>query len=305
MQYSLSEKSALIKEEALRLGFDACGIAPAGDVGEDRERVAQWLAEGNHGEMSYMANYFDKRCNPALLVEGAQSVIALAHNYYPQQKQAEHLPQIATYAYGKDYHEVVKQKLFTLMEYIHREIEPVEGRAFVDSAPVLERYWAKRAGLGWIGKNNLLIIPGKGSFFFLSELILNIELTYDEPYTESHCGQCTRCANACPTGALSKHKLDARKCLSYLTIEKKGEFSPETETLHNRLYGCDICQQVCPWNRFSTPHQTPEFLPESDFLQFDISQWQNLSEKEFHLRFRHSPIKRTGFAGIQRNAGKV
>lgn len=305
MALSLSEKSALIKQEALRLGFDCCGIAPAGDVGEDRERVSQWLAEGNHAEMGYMANHFEKRCDPTLLVEGAKSVIVFAHNYFPPEKQEAHLPQISYYAYGKDYHEVIKQKLFALMEFIHCEIEPVEGRAFVDSAPVLERYWAKRAGLGWIGKNNLLIIPGKGSFFFLSELILNIELAYDEPYTESHCGQCTRCANACPTGALSKHKLEARKCLSYLTIEKKGEFSPKIETLHNCLYGCDICQQVCPWNRFAQPHQTPEFLPTSDFLQYDLAKWQSLTEEDFRQHFRHSPIKRTGFVGIQRNANRI
>lgn len=303
MSLSLCEKSALIKQEAQRLGFDACGIAPAGHTGNAGQHLTQWLEANHHAEMGYMANHFDKRCNPTLLVEGSKSVIVFALNYYPQQKQPEHLPQIAYYAYGNDYHDIIKQKLFALMEYIHREIEPAQGRAFVDSAPVMERYWAQQAGLGWIGKNNMLIIPGKGSFFFLAELILNIELAYDTPFPSSKCGNCHRCIEACPTQTLQPHNLDARRCLSYLTIEKKGDFPDSDPLLHNRLFGCDLCQIACPWNKFSSTTSSEGMFPKSDFLHLDLTQWQNLSETEFRERFCYSPIKRTGYAGIKRNMG--
>ncbi len=305
MSLSLTEKSALIKQEVQRLGFDTCGIAQAGHTGDAEHYLAQWLTDNHHAEMGYMANHFDKRCNPTLLVENAKTVIVFALNYYPQQIQPGHLPQIAYYAYGRDYHDIIKQKLFALMEFINQQIEPAQGRAFVDSAPVLERYWAQQAGLGWIGKNNMLIIPGKGSFFLLAELILDIELAYDTPFISSKCGNCHRCINACPTGALQPHNLDARHCLSYLTIEKKGDYPDSAPQLHNRLFGCDLCQKACPWNRFSTPHHTIELLPTNDFLQLDISNWESLSENEFRERFRLSPIKRTGFNGIRRNLTRI
>ncbi|MEG1586865.1 MAG: tRNA epoxyqueuosine(34) reductase QueG [Bacteroidales bacterium] len=301
MNLKSSPKELLIKAEALRLGFDACGIARAGHVA-DAHFVEEWLQEGCSAEMQYMHNHFEKRTDPRLLVEGSKSVIVVALNYYPAVKQSEAVPQFSYYAYGKDYHEVIKEKLRLLYEYIQREISPVEGRMFTDSAPVLERYWAVQAGLGFIGKNTQLIIPGKGSYFFLGELILDLELIPDTPLRLS-CGNCTRCMEACPPKALiGVKKLDARRCISYQTIENKGEIAPETASvLGNHLYGCDICQQVCPWNRFATPNQTIEFQPSEAFLSLDKERLENMTEEEFRIIFRHSAVKRAGYKGLKRN----
>ena len=306
MSITLTQKTAKIKQAAYALGFDTCGIAKADYVGEITEnRFQEWLESNHHAEMSYMANHFEKRCNPTLLVENARSVIVLSMNYFPETKQDTDLPQIAYYAYGNDYHDVIREKLQQLFTYIHTEITPITGRCFVDTAPVLERYWAQQAGLGWIGKNNLLIIPGKGSYFFLSELIIDLGLEYDQPM-ESRCGECSRCITACPTDALLPYKLDARKCLSYLTIEKKGEFTDqEAEDLHNRLFGCDLCQTICPWNRFAKLNTTPEFAPNETILKLSKDDWANLDENSFRSLLHDSPIKRAKFSGIKRNLDRI
>ncbi|MEG0949237.1 MAG: tRNA epoxyqueuosine(34) reductase QueG [Bacteroidales bacterium] len=297
---SSPDQAALIKAEALRLGFDACGIAAAAEV-SDALFLEKWLQEGCAAEMQYMHNHFEKRTDPRLLVEGCRSVIVVALNYYPAVKQHPDAPQFSYYAYGKDYHEVVKDKLRALYEYIHREIAPVTGRMFTDSAPVLERYWAVKAGLGFIGKNTQLIIPGKGSYFFLGELLIDLELQPDAPLSLS-CGNCTRCLEACPPNALTPRRLDARRCISYQTIENKGEIAPATASvLKNMIYGCDICQQVCPWNRFARPNRTPEFQPSEAFLSLDKERLEMLSEDEFREIFRHSAVKRAGYKGLKRN----
>lgn len=299
LKFSPDAKS-LIKAEALRLGFDACGVAKASEV-SDAPFLAKWLEEGCAAEMHYMHNHFEKRTDPRLLVEGCKSVIVVALNYYPAVKQPEEAPQFSYYAYGKDYHEVVKEKLRELYEYINREIAPVTGRMFTDSAPVLERYWAVRAGLGFIGKNTQLIIPGKGSYFFLGELLIDIDLEPDKPLSLS-CGNCTRCLEACPPAALTPRRLDARRCISYQTIENKGEITSSTAAvLGNHVYGCDICQQVCPWNRFATPNRTVEFQPSEAFLSLDKERLSSLTEDEFKVIFRHSAVKRAGYKGLKRN----
>ena len=302
---TLSEKSEQIKQAAYRLGFDACGIAEAKHVGESEKYLRNWLNNSNHGEMGYMANHFEKRCDPTLLVENTRSIIVVALNYYPEMKQPEHLPQVAYYAYGEDYHDVIKNKLNKLFNFINKEITPITGRTFVDSAPVLERYWAHQAGIGWIGKNNLIIIPNKGSFFLLAELLVDAELVYDIPM-ESRCGNCNRCIDFCPTKALTPYLLDSNKCLSYLTIEKRTEFTEQEPThLHNRLFGCDICQTVCPWNRKSKPHATPAFTPNKAILSYTKEQWAELDEDSFRSILQNSPIKRTKFSGIQRNLRRI
>jgi len=291
-----------IRARALQLGFDACGFAKTGHVGAETEQhVRKWLNNDMQAEMRYMENHFEKRCDPTLLVEGAKTVISLAINYYPREFQSPELPRFACYAYGKDYHTVIKEKLAQLLLYIREEIDPTAtGRAFVDSAPVLERYWAQKAGLGWIGKNNTLIIPGMGSFYFLAELIISTELEYNTRIVESKCGACRRCINSCPTRALEYKQLDARKCLSYLTIEKRGDFDP-TINLHNQAYGCDICLLACPWNRFARPNTTPEFAPIAEILTYSTTQWLTISEEEFNRILKFSPVKRTKYAGLMRN----
>ncbi len=303
---STTSPTQLIRTRALQLGFDACGFAKAGHVGTETEtHIRKWLDNGMQAEMGYMDNYFDKRCDTTLLVDGAKTVISLAINYFPKTFQSPNLPQIACYAYGKDYHTVVKEKLAQLLHYIREEIDPAAtGRAFTDSAPVAERYWAQRAGLGWIGKNNSLIIPGMGSFFFLAELIISTELEYNTQNVESKCGACRRCINSCPTGALEYKQLDARKCLSYLTIEKRDELNADTE-LHNRAYGCDICLLVCPWNRFARPNTTPEFAPIPEILSYSASDWLALTEEDFNRILKFSPIKRTKYAGLMRNIRQI
>lgn len=293
--------SQQIKAEASRLGFSACGIACAQDVGESRIHLQKWLAEYNHAGMDYMANNLEKRCNPSLLVEGTKTVICLALNYYPSKRLREDQPQFAYYAYGKDYHEVMKSKLNDLFAYIN-ELLPVNGRVFCDTAPVLERYWAQQAGLGWIGKNSQLIIPKAGSFFFLGELFLDIELNYDQPI-KSRCGTCHRCLDACPTKALrNPYILDANRCLSYLTIENKGEINSDyLSMVGNHLYGCDDCQLCCPWNRFSKAHLIDELKPSELFLSMEKDDWRQLSIDHYRTLFKGSAVKRAKYEGLIRN----
>lgn len=291
-----------IKLEALRLGFSGCGIARISPIYKEREYFRRWLSLGYQGEMHYLENHFEKRFNPSLLVDGARSAIVVALNYYPRRVQNEDSPQIAYYAYGKDYHEIVKEKLKRLLLYINESITPVSGRYFCDSAPVLERYWAQRSGLGWIGKNGLLLLPGKGSYFFLGILFVDIELAEDSPLRE-RCGTCNRCIEACPTRALrSPYVMDARKCLSYMTIEYRGALPEDFKSfVGNRVYGCDECQKVCPWNRFASPCNEPGFEPSDCFLSLDKKAMLAMTEEEFNLVFRHSAVKRTKYSGWQRN----
>ncbi|MFV0420282.1 MAG: tRNA epoxyqueuosine(34) reductase QueG [Dysgonomonas sp.] len=295
--------SAQIKEYAYSLGFDVCGICKAEEVEvEVQGHFKQWISASYHADMAYMAKNEDKRLNPVLLVEDARSVICVALNYYPTIKQPELHPQFAYYAYGKDYHDIVKEKLQKLYEYIQTVVPSIEGRCFVDTAPVLERYWAAKAGLGFIGKNSLLIIPKMGSYFFLGELIINAELEYDAPLNLS-CGNCTRCLDACPTTAIVQPKVvDANRCISYQTIENKGEIKEEViPLLNNRFYGCDICQQVCPWNKYSRPHKTKEFNPSSAFIDLSFERLDNLTEEEYRQIFKGSAVKRAKYDGLKRN----
>lgn len=295
--------SAQIKEYAYSLGFDVCGICRASEVEpEQQEYLRRWIQNSYQADMDYMARNGDKRLNPALLVEGARSIICVALNYYPAVKQSEDHPQFAYYAYGKDYHYVVKEKLNKLFDYI-KSLEPsLQGRIFVDTAPILERYWAAKAGLGFIGKNSLLIIPKKGSYFFLGELIVNLELDYDEPLNIS-CGNCTRCLDACPTKAIVKPKvIDAKKCISYQTIENKGEIDEAViPNLNNCFYGCDICQQVCPYNRYARPHSTKEFNPNELFLDLSLIKLEGLTVEEYQRIFKGSAVKRAKYSGLKRN----
>lgn len=295
--------SKLIKEEAGRLGFIACGIAKAGFLEEEAPRLEAWLKQDMHGTMGYMENHFDKRLDPRLLVADAKSVISLSLNYFPEERQNTDAPKISKYAYGMDYHTVIKEKLFQLLNFISEVIGEVNGRAFVDSAPVLDRAWAKRAGIGWIGKNSNLISKKSGSFFFLAELIVDLELAYDQPFETDHCGTCTKCIDACPTEAiLAPFVIDAKKCISYLTIELKEEI-PATfnDKMDNWMFGCDICQDVCPWNRFSVPHSEPAFQPNKSLLTMKKEDWQDITEEVFKGIFKNSAVKRTKFKGLVRN----
>ncbi|MET3114063.1 epoxyqueuosine reductase [Pedobacter sp. CG_S7] len=296
--------SQLIKEEALRLGFLQCGIAKAGFLEEEAPRLTNWLHQNHHGQMSYMENNFDKRLDPRLLVEGAKSVISLSLNYFPSKKQEDpEAPKISKYAFGTDYHLVIKDKLFQLLQFIQQYIGEVSGRAFVDSAPVLDRAWAKKAGIGWVGKNSNIISKKSGSFFFLAELIIDLELAYDYPFTSDHCGSCTKCIDACPTEAIIAPSIvDANKCISYLTIELKEEIPAAFHgKMENWMFGCDICQDVCPWNRFSTPHTEPLFEPNQNLMEMKKEDWEDITEDVFKTIFKNSPVKRTKFKGITRN----
>ena len=296
--------SALIKAEALRLGFMQCGIAKADFLEDEAPRLENWLKNQHHGEMNYMENHFDKRLDPRLLVDDAKSVISLTLNYYPEsQQQDPEAPKISKYAYGMDYHLVIKEKLFQLLNFISEEIGEVSGRAFVDSAPVLDRAWAKRAGIGWIGKNSNLINKKSGSFFFLAELIVDLELEYDQPFQTDHCGTCTKCIDACPTDAiLSPFIIDAKKCISYLTIELREEIPKSfNDKMENWMFGCDICQDVCPWNRFSAPHTEPQFQANQTLLQMKKEDWMDITEDVFKTIFKNSAVKRTKFKGLTRN----
>lgn len=304
----IQRASSQIKEEACRLGFDACGIAQAAPADTEALFFDRWLAAGAHGGMKYMENHRDLRFDPAGLVEGAQSVISVALNYYPRVKQVPGAPRIAYYAYGLDYHDVLKEKLRRLLVSVREILQdtpaapPLEARVFTDSAPLLERYWAWKAGLGWIGKNTCLIIPRRGSFFFLGEIVLNRTLTYDLP-VKNRCGTCTRCLEACPTGALETARfLNSSRCLSYLTIEHRGEIPEEQGArLGNRVYGCDTCQTVCPWNRFVRPAAEAAFRPQPELLSLDKEGFSALSPEEYARLFRGSAVKRVKYEGLMRN----
>ena len=294
-----------VKQEALKNGFAACGIAPAMAASSEAVFLDEWLKSGSHAGMSYMANHRDLRLDPQKLVEGAKSIISVALNYYPSKKRAAEEPYIAYYAYGKDYHRVLKDKLYTLWQVIlgaMPETKGVEARVFTDSAPILERYWAWRAGLGWIGKNTNLIIPRRGSFFFLGEIVTTLELdAYDVPL-KSRCGTCTRCLDACPTKALHRpYCLDANRCLSYLTIENRGDI-PEglAMSLGNRLYGCDTCQLACPWNRFASPTEEPAFQPSMELLRLRWDDLNEFSREDYARIFSGSAVKRAKYEGLVR-----
>lgn len=296
--------ASFIKAEALKLGFHSCGISRAGFLEEEAPRLESWLKSGLHGEMSYMENHFDKRLDPTRLVEGAKSVISLTLNYYPEARQADGAaPKISKYAYGTDYHFVIKDKLKQLMEVISEQIGEVNGRAFVDSAPVLDKAWAKKAGLGWIGKNANLINKKAGSFFFLAELITDLEMNYDVNPSADYCGTCTRCMDACPTEAIvAPYVVDGSRCISYLTIELKNELPAEFKgKMDNWMFGCDICQDVCPWNKFSLPSVEPSFRPKPELLDMNARDWQEITEETFRAVFKDSPVKRTKFGGLKRN----
>jgi len=294
--------SQKIKAEAKRLGFLSCGISRADFLEEEAPRLEAWLKKGMHGDMAYMENHFDKRLDPRKLVPGAKSVISLLYNYFPSKSQREDTYKISKYAYGEDYHYVVKDKLRELLQFVQEEIGEVHGRAFVDSAPVLDRAWAARSGLGWIGKNSNLLTRQAGSFYFIAELIVDLDLAYDTPTTD-HCGSCTACIDACPTQAIVQpYVVDGSKCISYFTIELKEEIPKDFRgQLDDWIFGCDVCQDVCPWNRFSKPHNEPRFSPNSDLLSFDRGDWEELTEEVFQKVFRKSAVKRTKFQGLKRN----
>lgn len=296
--------SEFIKQEAGKLGFQFCGISKAEFLEEEAPRLENWLKNGFQGEMSYMENHFDKRLNPGLLVDGAKSVISLSLNYYTDQKQEDpDSPKISKYAFGTDYHFVIKDKLRQLLEIIRQEIGEVNGRAFVDSAPVLDKVWAKKSGLGWIGKHSNLINKKSGSFFFLAELILDLDLEYDITLSKDHCGTCTRCIDACPTEAIvAPYLVDGSRCISYLTIELKNELPAEFKgKMDNWMFGCDVCQDVCPWNKFSLLHTEKSFFPHEDLLGLKQSDWYDLTEETFNKVFKNSAVKRTKFKGLTRN----
>lgn len=292
----------LIKKEAKRLGFLSCGIAKADFLEQEAPRLEKWLNGQMHGQMFYMENYFDKRLDPRLLVDGAKSVVSLLLNYYPEETQNPESYKISKYAYGQDYHQVIKAKLKELLQSIQTEIGEVSGRAFVDSAPVLDKAWAAKSGLGWIGKNSNLITQKVGSFYFIAELILDLELEYDTPTTD-HCGTCTACIDACPTQAIVQpYVVDGSKCISYFTIELKEQIPVEFKNkFDDWAFGCDVCQDVCPWNRFSKPHQEPLFDPNPSILNYTKQDWNEITEDVFKKIFKNSPLKRTQFEGLQRN----
>lgn len=280
----------------------SCGISKAEFLEEEAPRLEKWLNENNHGQMSYMENHFDKRLDPTLLVDGAKSVISLLFNYYPSEQQNPDSYKISKYAYGEDYHFVIKEKLNALLQFIHAEIGEVNGRAFVDSAPVLDKAWAAKSGLGWVGKNSNLITQKVGSFYFIAELIVDLELEYDTPTTD-HCGTCTACIDACPTEAIvAPYVVDGSKCISYFTIELKENLPEEMKGKFNDwMFGCDVCQDVCPWNKFATPHQEPLFQPKPELLNFTKRDWEELTQETFHKVFKNSAVKRTKFEGLTRN----
>ena len=292
----------LIKEEAKRLGFLSCGISKAAFLEEEAPRLEKWLNKNMQGEMQYMENHFDKRLDPTKLVDGAKSVVSLLLNYYPSEKQDEGTYKISKYAYGQDYHHVIKSKLKQLQEFISDEIGEVHGRAFVDSAPVLDKAWAAKSGLGWIGKHSNLLTQKLGSFYFIAELIIDLELEYDHAVTD-HCGSCTACIDACPTQAIVQpYVVDGSRCISYLTIELKNEIPSSFQgKMDDWIFGCDVCQDVCPWNRFSKAHQEPLFNPEPQLLSMTKKEWEEITEDVFKKVFKGSAVKRTKFSGLKRN----
>ncbi|MCC9042658.1 tRNA epoxyqueuosine(34) reductase QueG [Myroides sp. M-43] len=297
-----SKYATLIKAEALRLGFSSCGISKASFLETEAPRLELWLNNQMHGQMSYMENYFDKRLDPTKLVEGAKSVVSLTLNYYPEDKQIDDNFKISKYAYGEDYHYVIKDKLKELLFYIESVVGDVGGRVFVDSAPVLDKAWAAKSGLGWVGKNNNLINRKSGSFFFIAELIIDLELEEDGPTTD-HCGTCTKCIDACPTGAIeSPYLVNGSKCISYLTIELKDDIPDEfSGKLDNWMFGCDVCQDVCPWNRFAVPHKEDRFIPNNELIHYSKREWKELTKETFNEIFKKSAIKRAKYEGLLRN----
>ncbi|MDP5202407.1 tRNA epoxyqueuosine(34) reductase QueG [Flavobacterium sp. DG2-3] len=299
---SKEKYSKFIKEEAKRLGFLSCGISKAGFLEQEAPRLENWLKNNRNGQMAYMENHFDKRLDPTLLVDDGKSVVSLLLNYYPDSIQNDESFKISKYAYGQDYHFVIKDKLKELLHSIQENIGDVSGRAFVDSAPVLDKAWAAKSGLGWIGKNSNLITQKVGSFYFIAELIIDLELEYDHAVTD-HCGSCTACIDACPTQAIvSPYIVDGSKCISYYTIELKENLPEEMKGKFDEwMFGCDTCQDVCPWNRFSKPHSEPLFNPNPELLSFTKKDWMEITEETFKLVFKNSPIKRTKFDGLKRN----
>lgn len=299
-----SELSLFIREQATLLGFDACGFAAAEELcGHDGNALQTWLNGGLHGEMSYMERNLEKRLDPLRLVEGCKSVISVALNYYPSSHQDINTPKIARFAYGLDYHFIIRGKLNELLDKIRKQNISVNGRAFSDSAPIMERYWAWKSGLGWFGKNNNLLLPQCGSYFLLGELLIDLELDYGTPMA-SRCGSCSNCIASCPTMALHENRLDARRCLSYLTIEKKGAFQPEEAKMvgeNDWIFGCDICQEACPWNKFSKPTSIAELQPTEHFLKLDAIKMQKLNPESFKTYFSGTCLERTGLEGLQRN----
>ena len=299
-----AQHTRFIKQTAKELGFSYCGIAEAVHLDEDAKRLELWLNQNHHGKMQYMENHFDLRVDPRKLVPGARSVITLLQNYFPSDHQNETAPKISKYAYGKDYHEVIRSKLQHLLLKLKENIGEIQGRGFVDSAPVLERTWALHSGAGWIGKNGNLITKQQGSFFFIATLIVDLELDYDPPFAKDYCGSCTKCIDSCPTDAILENKVvDGSKCISYYTIELKDALIPNEMKgkFDNWAFGCDVCQDVCPWNRFSKPHEEIAFKPIPAILNLSYNEWEEMTEEVFVKTFQDSPLKRTKFSGIKRN----
>lgn len=297
-----TKNTSLIKTEAKRLGFLSCGISSAQFLEEEAPRLEKWLKKNMHGQMQYMENYFDKRLNPTKLVEGSKSVISLLLNYFPNENQIQNTFKLSKYAYGTDYHFVIKDKLKSLLQFIQNEIGEVHGRAFVDSAPVLDKAWAAKSGLGWIGKHSNLLTQQVGSFYFIAELIIDLDLEYDTPVTD-HCGTCTACIDACPTEAITEpYVVDGSKCISYFTIELKENIPSEFKgKMDDWIFGCDVCQDVCPWNRFSKSHNEPLFNPHPELLSMTKKDWEEITEDVFKKVFKDSPVKRTKYSGLKRN----
>ncbi|MCF8319660.1 MAG: tRNA epoxyqueuosine(34) reductase QueG [Flavobacterium sp.] len=302
MKSKIINYTQFIKSEAKRLGFLACGISKAGFLEQEAPRLENWLNKNQHGQMSYMENNFDKRLNPTLLVDGAKSVVSLLLNYYPSEIQNQESYKISKYAYGQDYHSVIKDKLKELLFSIQENIGAVDGRAFVDSAPILDKAWAAKSGLGWIGKNSNLLTQQVGSFYFIAELIIDLELEYDHVITD-HCGTCTACIDSCPTEAIvAPYIVDGSKCISYFTIELKDNIPAEMKgKFDDWAFGCDICQDVCPWNKFSKPHNEPLFNPNPEILSMTKTDWEEITEETFKSVFKNSAVKRTKFEGFKRN----
>ena len=292
----------LIKTEAKRLGFLSCGISKAAFLEDEAPRLEKWLKNNSHGEMRYMENHFDKRLDPTLLVEGSKSVVSLLLNYFPDKEQTDNSYKLSKYAYGTDYHFVIKDKLKQLLHFIQDEIGDVNGRAFVDSAPVLDKAWAAKSGLGWIGKHSNLLTQQIGSFYFIAELIIDLDLEHDHATTD-HCGTCTACIDACPTEAITEpYVVDGSKCISYFTIELKENIPTEfKDKMDDWVFGCDVCQDVCPWNRFSKSHSEPLFNPHQELLEMTKKDWEEITEDTFKKVFKNSAVKRTKFSGLERN----
>jgi epoxyqueuosine reductase len=296
------QHSHIIKQEAQKLGFDFCGISKAEFLEQEAPKLDMFLKNNYHGEIKYLENYFDKRLDPRLLHPSTKTVVSLMLNYFPENQQIDKTYKVAKYAYGEDYHDVIKQKCNDLITEIQKKLGHINARCFVDSAPIMERVWAEKSGLGWVGKNGLIINPKRGSFFFLAEILIDIECEVDSPIKD-YCGTCNKCVEACPTEAILPNKtLNAQKCISYLTIELKNELPTEFKNkTENWIFGCDICQDVCPWNRFSKQHQNQAFNPISEVLEFTKNDWENLENEQFNQIFKKSAIKRTKFAGLKRN----